>query len=70
MQVKINDQIHQLTDSCPRSLAGILLSFVPDLKPKGIAVALNNQVVSRSQWAETLVTDGSHILIITATQGG
>lgn len=70
MQVQINDQIHQLTDSCPRNLAGLLALLVPDLKPKGIAVALNNQVIPRPQWQETQVADKAQILIITATQGG
>lgn len=70
MQIKINDQIHQLTDSCAKDLASLLAMLAPDLKPKGTAVALNNQVIPRAQWPETIVSPDSHILIITATQGG
>lgn len=70
MQIKINDQIHHLTDSCPRDLAGILDLYSPALKPKGMAVALNNKVIPRAQWSDTTVENQAHILIIQATQGG
>lgn len=36
----------------------------------GIAVALNEEVVQRSQWSSTLVTEGSFVEVITALQGG
>jgi len=39
-------------------------------KTKGVAVALNNQVIPREKWSDTLLTDTDSILIITATQGG
>ncbi|MDQ3190395.1 MAG: sulfur carrier protein ThiS [Bacteroidota bacterium] len=44
-----------------------------DLKidtPKGIAVAVNNTVISRNSWEEYLINDTDKITIITATQGG
>ncbi|MCY4781403.1 sulfur carrier protein ThiS [Sphingobacterium sp. UT-1RO-CII-1] len=70
MQIKINDQTHHLTDACPRDLAGILNLYIPELKAKGIAVALNNLVIPRQQWPDTTVENQAHILIIQATQGG
>ncbi|WP_313190525.1 sulfur carrier protein ThiS [Sphingobacterium sp.] len=39
-------------------------------KTKGVAVALNNQVIPRDRWSDTLLADTDSILIITATQGG
>lgn len=36
----------------------------------GIAAALNDQVIPRSQWEQTPVLDGSRIEIVTAVQGG
>lgn len=39
-------------------------------KKRGIAVALNNEVISRSNWNKTELKDNDKILIITATQGG
>jgi sulfur carrier protein len=43
-----------------------------DIDPErpGIAVAINEQVVRRTSWAETSLSDGDVVEIITATQGG
>lgn len=37
---------------------------------KGIAVAINGQVVPKDSWLETHVHENDDILIIKATQGG
>lgn len=70
MQIKINEQIHHLEKPYPTFLQEALNVLVPDLKAKGIAIALNNQVVPRTLWAETPIADHAELLIITATQGG
>lgn len=36
----------------------------------GVAVALNGAVVSRSLWAETVLSAGDDIEVVTAAQGG
>lgn len=36
----------------------------------GIAAALNDRVIPRSQWTETEIADGDRIEIVTAVQGG
>ena len=38
--------------------------------PRGVAVARNEAVVPRSQWAATALADGDRIEILTAAQGG
>ncbi|MFD2556150.1 sulfur carrier protein ThiS [Sphingobacterium tabacisoli] len=70
MQIKVNNQFHQLRDDLPHSLADTLSTLIPDLKSNGIAVALNNQVVPRKDWQATPISNHDKILIITATQGG
>ncbi len=40
------------------------------LSSKGIAIAINNQVVPKSTWENTAIEAGMHITIIKATQGG
>lgn len=70
MQIKVNNQFHQLRDDLPHSLADTLSTLIPDLKSNGIAVALNNQVVPRKDWQSTPISNQDEILIITATQGG
>ncbi len=39
-------------------------------KEKGIAVAVNDSVINRSQWADHPLAEGDNILIVHATQGG
>lgn len=53
----------------PSSLEELLYSEISSSR-KGIAVALNNQVIPRQLWSSTLLHHNDHILIITATQGG
>lgn len=36
----------------------------------GIAIALNQTVVSRSLWSSTIISAGDRIEIVTAVQGG
>jgi sulfur carrier protein len=38
--------------------------------PKGVAVAVNGDVVPRSKWASTTVPDESSVEIVTAVAGG
>ena len=37
---------------------------------EGVAVACNEEVVPRSEWADTVVGDGDRIEILVAAQGG
>ncbi|UKM65513.1 sulfur carrier protein ThiS [Flavobacteriaceae bacterium GSB9] len=36
----------------------------------GIAVAINQQIVSKNHWGDQQLKDGDKVLIIQATQGG
>ncbi|MCX4822501.1 sulfur carrier protein ThiS [Streptomyces sp. NBC_01142] len=38
--------------------------------PSGVAAALNETVVPRSQWAGTHLGDGDRVEVLTAVQGG
>lgn len=70
MQIKVNNQFHRLQKRPQYPLSEALSTLIPDLPINGIAVALNGQVVPRTDWCETPVIDQDEILIITATQGG
>ncbi len=37
---------------------------------KGIAVAVNNQVISAANWQSELLSDNDKVLVISATKGG
>ena len=68
MELIINHK-KKFFETIPTSLADLLLAE-DLLQAKGIAVGLNNQVVSKDNWAATLLHTNDSILIITATQGG
>lgn len=41
-----------------------------DLPPRGIAVALDREVVPRTQWDRTVLGDGARLEVVHAIQGG
>lgn len=49
---------------------GALLGRLDITAQTGVAVALNNAVIPRSQWEKHTVVDSDHVEIIRATQGG
>ena len=67
MNVFVNDQ--------PRALAAgtALVDLLRELglaERKGVAIAINDEVVPRSAWNNRPLADGERILVIQATQGG
>ncbi|AMO57340.1 thiamine biosynthesis protein ThiS [Endozoicomonas montiporae] len=66
MQIKVNDQ--------PVTVEGSLnireLLKVLSQAEKGIALAVNSQIISRSQWENHSLRDGDQITLIKATAGG
>lgn len=47
-----------------------MLMLLPHLPAKGIAVALNQNIVAKSRWSEHVIRPGDQVMIIKATQGG
>ncbi|MCH7639295.1 MAG: sulfur carrier protein ThiS [Bacteroidetes bacterium] len=41
-----------------------------DPEMPGVAVAVNDTVVRRANWTKTMLKEGDHVEIITASQGG
>lgn len=68
MELKINNQTKQFT---PDSLTvQALLDLEIPNKQNGIAVAINNTVIPKSNWNIHPLNENDEILIISATQGG
>lgn len=68
MEVTVNQQLYTIPDGCT---VQTLLSDVLGSSPgKGLAVAINQTIVSKIHWQTALLNHGDHIIIITATQGG
>jgi sulfur carrier protein len=67
MHVYVNDQP---TEVAPELTLLDTLRQTGLHEKKGIAVAVNDQVISRRDWAQYHLQDYDKIMIITATQGG
>jgi sulfur carrier protein len=67
MEITVNHQNHQLKEDCS---VGQMLAIVLSGETKGIAVAINQTVITKSNWQSHLLKDGDQVMLIKATQGG
>ena len=66
MKVFVNDKEQELNGE--KSLEHLTSKTLQETN--GIAVAVNNYVVSKSNWGKFLLKENDKIIIIKATQGG
>ena len=66
----ITVQINQKPHNFPQSLSIGEMLMNLDLVQEGIAVAVNQHIITRSEWADRVLKDDDEVLIIKATQGG
>lgn len=68
MTIWLNGEQHDLPGG--RSLAdAIAAAGAPD-DGRGVAAALDGEVVPRDRWEQTLVQDGQRVEVVQAVQGG
>lgn len=68
MEIKVNNQIKKITSN-NLTVQALLDLEIPN-KQNGIALAINNVVVPKSNWNSHHIKEKDEILIISATQGG
>lgn len=68
MSVTANGREYELPAGA--SIIDLLRKLDIDERASGIAVAVDDAVVSRSDWEETILSSGASVEVITATQGG
>lgn len=66
MHVHVNGRGREL--EAARTVGALVDGEVADRR--GVAVAINGEVVPRARWDDTLVTDGMRLEIVGAVQGG
>jgi sulfur carrier protein len=64
--ITVNDKPHKVEEGM--SLASFIESL--GLKPQGIAVAINYEVVPKEQWPGTILSDHLELMLIHAVSGG
>lgn len=69
MEIKINNQLKKYSSHGTLTVQELLNIEMPG-KQKGVAVAISNKVVPKTEWATITISEGDEILIIRATQGG
>jgi sulfur carrier protein len=66
MEIVINGTPHVVADETSLDRAVALISTAP----RGIAAALNGEVVRRASWPWTRLAPGDEVEVLTAVQGG
>lgn len=66
MTITLNGSRHQIADGTTLDQLVAVLS----LPERGVALAMNSEVVPRSVWARTRVLPDARVDVVTAAQGG
>lgn len=67
MEVLVNNKLYAVQ---PGISIAALLQFIQLPSEKGIAVAVNSQVIPRTTWSRQVLQSADKVTIIRATQGG
>lgn len=68
VRVLVNGRERELAEGA--TLAELLADYGLGATARGIAVAIDGEVVPRSLWAQRQLRDGEHVEIVRAVQGG
>jgi len=68
MNIIVNGQKEELATIA--KLSDLLNTLKIGKEEKGFAIALNEEVIFRRLWSDTLLAEGDRVEIIRATQGG
>lgn len=66
--ITVNGQPRAVPDGTP--VAALVAELVGPGPGRGLAVAVNGEVVPRAGWDTTTVSAGDRVEVLTATQGG
>jgi sulfur carrier protein len=64
----VNGQPHEFPAGT--TVAGVIEALDGAPQGRGVAVAVDGEVVPRGQWQQTELSDGAHVEIVVAVQGG
>ncbi|SFD32663.1 sulfur carrier protein ThiS [Chitinophaga sp. CF118] len=67
MEVCVNNKLYAVQ---PGITIAALLQFIQLSSDKGIAIAINSQVIPKTTWQQQVLQSADNITIIRATQGG
>ena len=68
MLVIVNGEPRELASGT--TVAEVVAALPGTPEGRGVAVALEGEVVPRGQWQRTRLADGAHVEVVVAVQGG
>jgi sulfur carrier protein len=68
LRVTINGEDREL--SAPATVASLIASLDNAPEGRGVAVAVEGEVVPRAQWPSTELYEGANVEVVVAVQGG
>jgi len=68
MNITVNGEAREVEAGASVASVVEMLDVAPGAR--GVAVALDGEVVSRGRWAETQLSEGSMVEVVAAIQGG
>ena len=68
MRILLNGRDEELRDGA--TVADAVQAAAGDAERRGIAVALDGEVVPRGRWGETRLAEGQRVEVLEARQGG
>lgn len=68
MNIKLNGEELIIYDKI--SLYDFVISRSNNTEPKGVAVALNEMIIPKSKWNDTMINENDSVEIVHAVQGG
>jgi sulfur carrier protein len=66
--IHLNGDRHD--DYVDHTVAGVLALLGLPADARGVAVAVDGEVVPRAGWGEFAIPEGAHVEVLTAMQGG
>jgi sulfur carrier protein len=66
--IVLNGQTREL--EAPQTLAGVLAELDVHHDARGVAVAVDGEVIPRARWQEIELAEGARVEVLTAMQGG
>jgi sulfur carrier protein len=68
VQAVVNGQLRELDQGL--TIQALIESLESAAEGRGVAVAMNGEVVPRGVWDQTLIREGARVEIVAAVQGG
>lgn len=66
IEIKVNNELHQFDDHL--SISQLISQL--EIAENGIAIAVNQNIITKQSWDKTFIQNQDDLLIIKATQGG